>query len=112
MTCTSELVRGILIENAGIAGIGTAVDMDSLFASGFAYDFNEITAFNDGDGPVRVAWTNDATGNMEDFIVPEGGKSFTRILNKGNITKASLKVYAISDITAVTGNITINLGQH
>lgn len=110
--CKSEVVRSMIITTAGIAGIGTAIDFSTLYVSGAVYSFNEITVFNDADDVVKVQWMNSDTGELEDFMVPDGGKSFTRIMNRGVIVNGSLKVYSLSDSTPVGGNIVINLGKH
>ena len=107
--CTEETVRGIVVTNAGVAGTGTSVDITAAFyPTGAAKNFDEITVFNDTDRPIKVEWTNDKTGGVDFFMVPNGGKSFTHRLNKGFITNASLKVYSWNNVLA-TGSITINL---
>lgn len=111
-TCNAELVRGILITTAGVAGVGTGVDITSLFTAGAVELFNEITVYNDADDIIRVQWLNTVTGQSEDFIVPNGGKAYTRVLNAGDIATTSLKVYSMSDTVAADGNITINLAKH
>lgn len=110
MQC-KELIKGIQIISAGVAGVGTSVPVDSLFASAVE-TFNEICVFNDADAGIKVEWTNDKTGVTEFFILPNGGKSFTHKLNLGSITNSSLKVYSLSLTVAVTGTITINLSQN
>lgn len=110
MDC-NELIKGILVVNAGVAGVGTAVPINTLFAAGAVKLFNDISVTNDADRPVKVEWTNDATGESNFFIVANGGKTFTHRLNRGNITTATLKVYSLS-ATLATGNIIINLSQH
>lgn len=106
--CPKETVKGIMITTVGAVGIGTAIDVASLFAVGVPVTVNEITVFNDANAPVRVQWLNDNDASEENFIVPNGGKSYTRKLNKGNITPASLKLYSLT-ATALTGNVVINL---
>lgn len=108
----NELVRGILLSEANVAGVGTAVDISTLFAAGTTENFNEITVFNDGDAPVRVQWTNSSTGQINDFIVPNGGKSYSHVLRAGSIAPASVKLYSLSDTASVIGNITINFCKH
>lgn len=111
MSCTNELSKGILISGAGIAGVGTAIDLDGLFPANAVQLFDEISVFNDGDRAAKVEWTNDETGNTDFFIVPHGGKAFTHKLNKGHITSTSLKIYSLT-ATAITGNITINVSKN
>lgn len=108
MICNKETVKGLLITAVGALGIGTAIDVAALFAVGMPVTVNEITVFNDANAAVRVQWLNDSDGSEENFIVPNGGKSYTRKLNKGNITPASLKLYSLTS-TGLTGNVTINL---
>jgi hypothetical protein len=62
MSCTHELIKGLVQVNAGIAGSGSAVNIESLFPVGGPFEsFDEITVFNDTDRPIQVAWTNDST---------------------------------------------------
>lgn len=109
MSCNKETSRGVVVSGAGVAGVGTAVDLDGLFTAGSVKLFDEITVTNDGDAAVKVGWTNKATSDTDYIIVPHGGKTITHTLHYGQITSASLKVYSLSSTVAVTGNITINL---
>jgi hypothetical protein len=111
MSCPAELIRGIQIPSAAIAGVGTTIDLSSLFPANAAETFDEITVTNDADRTVKVEYTNDATAKSDFFLVPHGGKSFTHKLAKGSIATSSLKVYSISGVTLATGNITINLSK-
>src|SRR5690606_1305845 len=96
--------------NPGIAGVGTAVNLESLFAANAAKTFDEITVYNDTDRTILVGYTNDSTAESDFFLVPNGGKSFTHKLSKGSIATASLKVYSINNVVA-TGLVTMNLSK-
>ena len=109
MSCKSEYIRGLILVNAGIVGVGTPVSLSGLF-SGTVKSFNGISITNDTDRPIKVGWTNDTTGESDYFYV-SNGKAFEHQLQVGGITSASLKIYSYNS-TLATGNITINLFMH
>jgi hypothetical protein len=94
--CLAELSKGLIV---------------TMFAANAAELFDEVTAFNDTDRPVRIKWTNTSTGNVDYFFVPHGGKAFTHKLNIGSITNASFNVSSW-DGTLATGKVTINLAKN
>lgn len=111
MSCKADLVKGFQVTDVPVAGIGVGVDLSTLFPAGQQKLFNVITVYNNTNRAVKVSYMNDTGGITSDFIIPNGGSSFTHELAIGFIVPASLKFYSI-DATIATGVVTVNVSKN